>query len=480
MRFERGLLAACWMTCACGPVVGDDDDHGRVCGQPSPVRLLAHDESEAVGALGPARLDDRFYFAVGRAAPVDDEYGFPTFELDDSRVVSMGTCGESQEVVAQDIPYVYTDERFPGALLGRNLDDDGVVLDPSGATPPKIFEPAFDGPSTHTDAGVLAVIAATPDATSGALVLQPYPAQLGDAVPEPVVLLDDISTQFSSLVARDVEAIALDVNGGLFAIDLASFAATRLAEDVDGFLAATDGSSVVLLRDVDMAGFGSATLLERATGVETQLLDDAGPPAFGFMLYADEIVLGRAPSSGFSQRVIALPELAGWDLPAGHTFLRRIDERTLLLRGTDQGLFRFDQETGEETVLFDGWVWNLGLFDDHAELFVPEGSGNLFDANGELWNVPYSGDEAELVASHVGSLRRKLADGRIVTLVDVDETSDLGMLELIDPATHERRVLDESVYVIGIEGGNSDILDDGLVLYDVRDGDRSGIWLARP
>src|SRR5689334_9119064 len=97
MRFERGLLAACWMICACGPVVGDDE---RVCGKEGPVRLLRLEADEAVGPSGITRIDDRYYTAVGRAVHNEDDYGIPSLEIEQSRVASFRTCGEAPRIVA--------------------------------------------------------------------------------------------------------------------------------------------------------------------------------------------------------------------------------------------------------------------------------------------------------------------------------------------------------------------------------------------
>lgn len=471
MRFERGLLAAWVVMCACGPVVGHDDQ--RDCAQDGPVRLLALHGDEVVGGLGPSRIDDRLFVAVGRAAPVESDDGFPMLAIDDARVVSLGTCGESPKVIAEDVTSVYQDqERFPGELLGRNANDDDLVLDPSGAAPAKVFAPALPSYSLHSDVGRVGV-------AEGVLTLQPYPAQLGDPPPPTVSLLEAVADPFSFAV-RDSEAIALTVDGELYAIDLETLGSNVIAHDVDGFAAVGKDETIVFVQAAD-TGFGPATLLDRATGMQMLLADDASPSLIGS--FGDEIVLDRDPVSGVSQRVITLPDLTSWDLPLDLTFVHRTDGGTVLARRGQNELVRYDVDSGEDTVLFDGFVMSAIFDEDAAELFLPDGAGNLFQLSGELWRVPYSGDPPVRLADRVGEARRRLADGRIVSVVDVD-ADYLGTLTVVDPATRAAQVIDHDVYVMGLVAGpvlfQPDVVDDGLVLYDVRDGDRSGLWLAQP
>lgn len=481
MRFERGLLAALASMSACGPVVGDDDDQ-RVCTKDGPLRLLGLDADEGVASSGVTRIDDRYYAAVGKAVRVESDYGIPSLEIEQSRVVSFETCGESPRVVGHDVPFVYQDaEHFPGALLGRNETGNEVVLDPSGATQPQLLVVGFPGFSLHTDLGLLGVVADSPDAGVGTLTLQPYPAQLGDPPPPSVALLDGARIAPFSFAAHGTEALALTETGELERIDLASGDSVVIADDVDGFAVASDGGHVVYVQTTP-TGFGPATLLDRATGTETLLAEDASAALTG--TFGDDIVLDRDPAGGGSQRVIALADLTSTDLPAGLVFTHRVDDHTLLARRDQNQLVRYDVDSGTETVLFDGFVMSVSYAEDAAEVFLPGGEGVYYEVTGELWRVPYSGDAPERIAERVGGSRRRFDDGRIVTIVDVDAT-DVGTLIVVDPDTGDERVLDDNVYVMGLVAGPSpigqpDVVDDGFVIYDVRDGDRSGIWLAKP
>ncbi|HWB73468.1 MAG TPA: hypothetical protein VG755_00905 [Nannocystaceae bacterium] len=477
MRFERGLLAASLVMCACGPRV-DDDDGPRVCGEAGPARLLALDADEAIGAI--TRIDDRFYVSVGTALQDDTELGFPQLGIDDPRVVAMGTCGESPKVVARDVPYVYRDdEHFPGALLGRNENEDGVVLDPSGVDPPVVFEPTLGNYAMHTELGAIGVVTASADAPFGMLTLQPYPAQLGDPPPPRVPLLDGVQNTFGFGV-HDGEVIALTNLGELQVVDLATASSTAIAHDVADFMDAMDGSGVVLVHN-SPTGFGPATLVDRATGAETVLVEDASTQLSS--AYDREIVLDRDPASGASQRVITLPDRASWDLPPGVTFVYRSDDGTVLAHRGFNELVRYDVVTGEITPLFDGFAMASTFDDDAAELFVVDEPGSIYDITGELWRVPYSGGAPERIAERVGGIHRRLSDGRIVSLVDVDDHYN-GELVIVDPENDDEQVIDHDVYVAALIAGppfiGPEIVDDGLVMYVVRDGDRSGIWLAKP
>jgi hypothetical protein len=80
-----------------------------------------------------------------------------------------------------------------------------------------------------------------------------------------------------------------------------------------------------------------------------------------------------------------------------------------------------------------------------------------------------------------------LSDGRLLTPVGVDERW-LGELAIVDPETLEERRIDTRVAALsGVELADVPkgqptrrVVDDDTIVYAVSDGERTGVWLARP
>lgn len=72
-----------------------------------------------------------------------------------------------------------------------------------------------------------------------------------------------------------------------------------------------------------------------------------------------------------------------------------------------------------------------------------------------------------------------LGDGRLVTPVDVDGAW-VADLVLVDAKTQAEFRIDDHVFAANLDLEAGAVFGDGVLAYEVDDGDRSGIWLARP
>ena len=113
--------------------------------------------------------------------------------------------------------------------------------------------------------------------------------------------------------------------------------------------------------------------------------------------------------------------------------------------------------------------------DDEAlnALLVPFNS----PATGELQRIPYDGGPSQVLARRATADYLELADGRVVTPVDLDADS-LGALVLVDPDTLEEQQIDDRVYApVGLYNQEA-LFGADVVTYAVSDGARSGVYAA--
>ena len=130
-----GVLAA---LCGCGPDDVVEAELDELCGEVGPFRVLELQDDELFGGRV-ERIADRLYFVVGDAvtqsdAPFDENpFGGDTPMPASPRVVSTGPCGEEPRAIADRVDAAYEDERWPGAVFGRDDETgDVMLLDPLG------------------------------------------------------------------------------------------------------------------------------------------------------------------------------------------------------------------------------------------------------------------------------------------------------------------------------------------------------------
>jgi hypothetical protein len=490
MRWYMAGIAVGLGLCACGPSIVDAD-LDPVCGEARPVRVLALDEGELPTGLGPVQIGDRVYYAVGDAVasdPTDESHPFSLLpRVEHPRVVSTGSCGETPRTIAEGVYAVQEDPRWPGAVLARVPDtDEIVVLDPLGVTPPRLLMHDFEEDGLVrgivTDVGIVAVVADTPDAATGRLLLQPYPATVDDPPPAQVELLTGVQTPFGSLAAHGTEVLALTETGEILRIDLADGSISTVLEGAIEMLVNFDATWIAFKIAAEPGAPADALptyVLERSTGTQTRVADASS--GWRDVTFHQELVLGLPETSGSSGRVVMIPSLASIDVPAEISlqpfYPRASDGRFIARRGEDYVLY--DLERGEAQLLLEG-PGRYTFGEDAVDVVdLPLADGpDLFRMTGAWTRVPYATREPELVAHRAAVTRRYLPDGRGLTTVDIDEAFR-GTLAVIDPGSLDELHVDEHVYVAGTYA-DPDAFEDGVIAYTVLDGGRSGVWLAKP
>lgn len=492
MRLARtvGVLT---LLCACGPDDAVEAELDELCGEVGSVRVLELDDDEAFAGRA-VRIDDRVYFVIGDAveqadAPFDENpFGADTPMPTHPRAVSTGPCGEEPRQIADGVDFVYVDERWPGAVLGRDDDTyDTMVLDPLGIAPPRVLVPELPrielAPGVHTnsrstDFGLVAVVPEGPDALVGTLTLQPYPATIDDPAPPTVELLADITVEYSGFTAREDRVFALTGAGVVVELDLMDGSVEDVVEGASSFHVSEDASFVAYQMSAGGEGPWPTFLLVRETG-ETISLGDSGLP-FLDGAFRDELTVELVPESGFSSRLIEIPSLEIHDIPADINLWFRSPEGRHFAMSNGEFIL-YDVETDERQLLFADYG-PFSTFPDGMHVLDIEslGAPDYFRRTGTLWRAPYDGSPIERIARRASPSHRYLADDRVVTPVEIDDAY-LGDLVVVDPDSLEEQLVDTRVLANSIVPSYDEgPFDSGVIAYTVRDGDRSGVWIAKP
>lgn len=474
MRSLAGLALGLGI-CACGPTVEDPDDEPR-CASSEPHRVLELDADEVLTSR-PTRFGDRVYLTIGDAVTADDVPDDPfTFgpKPPNPRVVSVGACGESPREIADGVGYVRESPLWPGSLIGTSdATGDTMLLDPTGDTPPRLAFPAMRGFSVGTDLGAVYIPIDNADPSHGPLLLQPYPAAPGDPVPPTQELLPDVSTDFGSVAGHGTEVLARTVDGDILALDLGDGSTIALVEGAVAMRLSDDGEWLAFQRATP-EGARTTSVLERKTGAVTDVAEGTGLIAFGAFL--DDLVVPLDQSPAPVTRVVRLPSLTSFDVPAGVTPVLRLDDGRYL--ASTQGLFlRYDLETGAGEDLVPG-APSYRLADGVLDTLEGPLTRPFPGEGGGWWRVPLQEGTPLKLAARASDVRGVLPDGRGATLVDIDDAY-LGTLVLVEAESIDEEPIDDRVFALGvdIEGG---AFGDGVVAYGVRDGERSGVWVVRP
>lgn len=450
----------------------DDAPQGplsEVCGTAGPHRLLALPPDEAVTAVSATRIDERLYFKVGTGEPVLGNSG-PYARY--TAVHSTGLCGEDPLFIGEGLWSLFTNSQLPGLLLGCTGSPSGdlVVVDPTGATPPTpLLAGGCDG--RFTDHGLLRFYVPFGDVVEvPRLQLFPYPIGPGD---EPVEL---IKADISGVVFFDDELLALDPDGDVIRVSLPRGERTIEQPNVRRFAASEDGRFLVWLDRTLTAGdeehaAGMVIVRDRIEGRETVIAASAysdSAPLLRNDLITIQLDDGR-------QRLVVLPSLAVLDLPVARTWLSKVDDGRYLGRSTSGDEWSLlDIVAGTTTRLADD-VGVASVGSDALYLTLTDLTADA-RSEGPLWRYPFDGDTPKQIAERVSGRYQRLADGRLVTPLDLDDTW-LGDLVLVDPATVVEHIVDERVFAtFGVASGGFEPND---VVYVVSDGERSGVWLAR-
>lgn len=465
-----------------------------VCGQPSPLRILPLDDDQSLieGENAVTRVGDRVYFIIGRGTVLDDgrvTLGFSSF-AEATTVVSTGPCGEDPRVIARDIDRVFEHPRWPGLLLGSVIasSDDSepeagapekrppavVVLDPEGERAPRRLLSDV-GASRWTDHGRVQVLMPSDGASPLSIRLFPFPDGPGAGEPDAITIARDVPRAEGYVAVRGNHVFFPDGTGGVSRIDLPDVA--HHAEPLSGlthFEVSLDGR-FILWESTDRAttkdGVVERFILDRQSG-------DSEPLGAwkDVELHDDYIVLSRwGPAA---ERVVNLPNLELVD--SEQAVIARADATSWITWHSPATFSRLSL-SGATDRLVDAAPFGLpDLHGDHLHVIRCElpCSRKPGENQGELISVDLRRGEARRIADRAVNGYVHLADDRVLTALDVDETK-LGRLALTEGDGVATWEID--THVSSFLGAHQGVVqpDPDVILYAVSDGARSGLWLAR-
>lgn len=455
----------------------------EVCGATGPVPLLplASDERISVSDLSFAVVGERLLFIAGTG----QDFISPAFGPIPERttVYAVGPCGEDPIAVAHEVQRVYVDPHWPDLALGCTRDGQDLVrIDLSGASEPVLLAPDGCG-ATVTDHGLLQYTL-----TDDGLVSADFYPLVDAAAPafgDPVQVappVEAVNALSGSVTLRPDEVLMVEAGGDLVSIALPDLTRTVLQSGVITFAASDDARFLVYLRgpgsgDDPYNPIGDISIYDRTAGV--------GVPVGTGRLNVSSVVfptpdLARVQLSEPTshQRLVTLPDLQYLDAPDGHELLARLGDGRWLARGEHGTPWWLDDlATGTSKLLSNKAARAHGHGDDHLDLLL--GAANTPQQSAPLVRVFFDDREPQTLAASATFLSFVRDDGRILDNADVD-AAWLGELTLTDPATHEVTRIDDHV-IAGIRFARwrHPAIPDAII-YGVLDGERTGVWLARP
>lgn len=474
-RAFGSIVGLAFLACAPDDVVKAPLD--EVCGEAGPVRLLALDEDESSLIDGPIvqRIDDALYFGIGRRA-ADGELLPP--ELLEERVVTTGLCGENPREIAVGVAWVFVHPWWPGRLLAAASDSrDFYEIDPEGEQAPRLIWTHGDAMHTEVTGGWVGIVTLSPQSTTATLVRFRDPVEEGVPPDPPTTLLAGVQPGFSSLSAEGEDILVLTTDTRLVEVDLETGEATTIAENVDNFRVPGDRSQIVIVRapaeDGPTAGW-PVSVLERASGMETAV----GEARMSTIAVREhEISYRTTDDSGSHQRFVALPGLEIHDVDPNLTIVGQADARDIVEVDGELGLY--DRATRQTTVVLP-WLGDTSVEGDDL-LAVKAVTDHR--TTGEMWRIPLSTLAPVRIAKRASAWAFRTTDGSIVTPVDMhgEGVGIVGTIVVVDPVTLAEQVVDENAVVLS--GFRSLFHDEHYgektLAYEVHDGERSGVWLAK-
>ncbi len=456
----------------------------EVCGAAGPFQLLSLGADERVGTQNSdfAAIGERLLFVAGKGQRFLSPLFGPLPET--STVYAVGPCGEDPVVVAHDIDSVHEEPLWPGVALGCTMDGyDLVRLDPSGVAGPVLLAANACG-ATVTEHGLLQYVLTDDNLVSANFF--PLIDPDGPVLGEPILVADPvpvINALTGAVTLRPDEILLLEADGDLVRFALPDLTKTLLQPSVVTFASSDDGRYLLFqLRpssgDDPHNPIGMIHIRERSSGVS--ILIGSGSLGGSSYPYFPVPDVAKVELSGATDHeiLISLPDFAFLDVPAGHQIHSRLaDGRWLSNSGHSNGWSVLDLEAGQTTLVSDDFALLRTYSDDHLDLLI----GSYSDPRHTLPLVRFFFDDRapQTLASRANRNAVVREDGRILTMVDVDDDW-LGELTLVDPSTREATRIDDRVVAATSLAWWRHPSEPDTIVYGVVDGDRSGVWLARP
>lgn len=477
-RRTAALVVGLGLTSCGDPESAEAVAFAEHCGVAGPVRVLELAPDQAM--MWSRRFGEHVYYAIGRPDPATEASSSPEFT--DPSLWATGLCGESPTRVADGLFHLFEFDRWPGRVFGCDQRGDIVLLDPNGAGPQVVF--ADVGCGVHPiDQGLLTVIRTDKTAPSR-LQLHPYPDDLRGGSPDPIVLVDGVM-RYGGLNFTEDAIRVVSSAGELLRIDPADLSITIEHTDVRDYSLSADGR-YLLWRSFTVTGgppdrpAGIVNLSDRTAGWTVSLGESTWPVSGNDLRWADRGLLLHDIGA---QRIYFLSDLSFIDLPPGTNldYAGPLDDDRWVLEdttGSKSGwLHMLDLKDGAITPLVRG----QGLLRDRDAdgLLVlqrpstPDGAYGR--AESPMWLIPYDGNNARILSERATLPAYRPDPTRLVTPLDIGP-DDLGSLVLIDSISGAEQRIDDHVQAASVIPG---YWDRELVTYSVRDGERSGVWVAR-
>lgn len=455
----------------------------EVCGAPGPFHLLPLAPDERVGPEDKnfAVVGERLLFIASKGQRSLSPVVGPLPET--TTVYAVGPCGEDPVVVAQDIGSIHEEPLWPGVALGCTMRGrDLVRLDPSGAAEPVLLAADACG-ATVTRHGLLRYVSTDDNRytanffplldpagpTFGAPILVAEPAPATSLRSKAVLLLPD-------------EVLLLEAGGDLVSFALPGLTRTVLQAGVVTFDASDDaryllyqvGTTIV----TDPSNpIGKIYIRDRLSGISAPI--GAGPLGHGHPhFFAPDAARVTLSSPNDHQRTISLPAFKIADAPEGHELIAPLPDGRWLSKSDNTGPWHvLDLEAGQATLVSSNQGLPRAYTEQHLDLLL-NGSSDLKTAL-PLVRFFFDGRKPQILAERANRDAIVREDGQILTMVDVDATW-LGALTLVDPSTREASHIADHVVPAQILDHWVHPTEPDTLVYSVVDGERTGVWLARP
>lgn len=449
----------------------------EVCGAAGPVQLLALGADERVGNSFAVTDDgERLLFVAGKAESIPPS-GYPA--LIATKVHAVGPCGEDPVVVAGGVTKVYTEPSFPGVVFGCAEGRDLVRIDPSGGTAAQMLargvcEPEFTehGLLTYVDGG---------DGWHWTVDFYPLLDAEEPRFGAPIRLAEPVKIVNS--VGGNVRIVADEVlmveDGELASYSVPDRERTVLAHEVVMFQVSEDGRFLFCQGQGsggdELNPVGPIYAMDRESGVSgpigTGVLMQAA--FFGADFFAVDVIDG-----GEHQRLVSLPEYEFVEVPEGHDVSARLaDGRWLTSRDHNGPWHVFDAEDGSVALVSEDKGRTRGPVEEHLDLVLS--TDWTMRGMGAYVRHFYDGRAPRTLAERANSGAFVRGDSKVLTMVDVDDEA-LGTLTVADPATTKGLFIDDRVVTTTSLERWSHPTEEGAVIYGVVDGERTGVWVARP